>query len=678
MFMTTYKTPDVYVEEISLFPPSVAEVETAIPAFIGYTEKALKGGVEDVLLVPTKVTSLIEFKSIFGEFPKVNIEKVELDLNNVVIDSKIKSVFYMYDAIRTFFNNGGGKCYIISIGSYEDDIKKTDFEKGLKKLKKQDEPTLILFPDAVFMEDDLYEIQKQALTQCNDLQDRFCVFDLLEKDGIGDWQDGVDEFRNKIGMNYLKYGAAYTPYLKTNLTKNVRYADIKSVLKKSGVSVKLASLSTDADILSTIDLLDKSVADNAIINGDKTTSGSYKEFLEDNSIASLKEGYNNLVIGFKAAVNTALAQTTISVSNADNVRTEFKKLFDYIYNSADDLMNEWAKPSFSLTDKTVVPTVRDLISGTLKDAFEKLNNNCFDAKDVIGKTTIDKVFNDYSLDVSQWGTIFTGVSKVNDFYPITAPTDNKEKIENMSGAESKISAVFEQLNDAVQSVLAAAVSFVDNSENALKAIFPTFKNMITKVSSSLTVLPPSGAIAGIYASVDNARGVWKAPANVSLNSVSRLTETIDNKEQEDLNVDVVAGKSINAIRAFTGKGILVWGARTLAGNDNEWRYVPVRRFFNMVEESVKKSTYWAVFEPNNANTWIKIKSMIENYLTQKWRDGALAGAKPDEAFFVKVGLGTTMTAQDILEGRMNVEIGMAVVRPAEFIILKFSHKMQES
>ena len=98
----------------------------------------------------------------------------------------------------------------------------------------------------------------------------------------------------------------------------------------------------------------------------------------------------------------------------------------------------------------------------------------------------------------------------------------------------------------------------------------------------------------------------------------------------------------------------------------------------MVEESVKKSTYWAVFEPNDANTWIKVKSMIENYLTQKWRDGALAGAKADDAFYVKVGLGVTMTALDILEGRMNVEIGMAVVRPAEFIILKFSHKMQES
>jgi phage tail sheath protein FI len=149
-------------------------------------------------------------------------------------------------------------------------------------------------------------------------------------------------------------------------------------------------------------------------------------------------------------------------------------------------------------------------------------------------------------------------------------------------------------------------------------------------------------------------------------------------DQEDLNVDPGSGKSINAIRSFTGKGTLVWGARTLAGNDNEWRYVSVRRFFNMVEESSKKATAQFVFEPNDANTWVKVRAMIENYLTILWRQGALAGAKPEQAFFVKVGIGQTMTAQDILEGRMIVEIGMAAVRPAEFIILRFMHKMQES
>jgi len=178
--------------------------------------------------------------------------------------------------------------------------------------------------------------------------------------------------------------------------------------------------------------------------------------------------------------------------------------------------------------------------------------------------------------------------------------------------------------------------------------------------------------------VDNQRGVWKAPANVSLNGVIAPADSFTASETDALNVDATGGKSINAIRAFVGKGTLVWGARTLAGNDNEWRYISVRRFFNMVEESIKKSTYWAVFEPNDANTWVKVRGMIENYLTQKWREGALAGAAPKDAFFVRCGLGVTMSAQDILEGRMNVEIGMAAVRPAEFIILKFSHKLQTS
>jgi Bacteriophage tail sheath protein len=123
---------------------------------------------------------------------------------------------------------------------------------------------------------------------------------------------------------------------------------------------------------------------------------------------------------------------------------------------------------------------------------------------------------------------------------------------------------------------------------------------------------------------------------------------------------------------------LVWGARTLAGNDNEWRYVSVRRFFIFVEESTKKATEQFTFEPNDANTWVKVQAMIENFLTTQWRAGALQGIKPEHAFYVAVGLGKTMTPLDILEGRMIVEIGMAAVRPAEFIILRFSHKMAES
>ncbi|CCE23866.1 phage tail sheath family protein [Methylotuvimicrobium alcaliphilum] len=191
-------------------------------------------------------------------------------------------------------------------------------------------------------------------------------------------------------------------------------------------------------------------------------------------------------------------------------------------------------------------------------------------------------------------------------------------------------------------------------------------------------MPPSGAIAGIYSAVDNSRGVWKAPANVSVTAAIKPTIEFSNVQQDRMNVDPTAGKSVNAIRPFIGKGTLVWGARTLAGNDNEWRYVNVRRFFIFVEESTKKATEQFVFEPNDANTWVKVQAMIENFLTVLWRQGALQGIKPEHAFYVAVGLGKTMTPLDILEGRMIIEIGMAAVRPAEFIILRFSHKMPES
>lgn len=191
-------------------------------------------------------------------------------------------------------------------------------------------------------------------------------------------------------------------------------------------------------------------------------------------------------------------------------------------------------------------------------------------------------------------------------------------------------------------------------------------------------LPPSPAMAGIYTRVDANKGVWKAPANETVASVMSPTIPMSDRDQSSLNIDATSGKSINVIRTFPGYGTIVWGRRTMSGNDNEWKYISVRRFFNMVEESVKKSSQWAVFEPNTAGTWVKIQAMIENYLFLKWRDGALAGAKPEQAYYVRVGLGSTMNSVDVLEGRLNIEIGMAVARPAEFIVLKFTQLMQQS
>lgn len=221
-----------------------------------------------------------------------------------------------------------------------------------------------------------------------------------------------------------------------------------------------------------------------------------------------------------------------------------------------------------------------------------------------------------------------------------------------------------------------------NNTPALNSLETTNPSLFRAVQAELRKLylelPPGGAVAGVYARVDSQRGVWKAPANVDVRNVIEPKVKVTHEQQGSLNVDPSSGKSVNVIRTFAGKGPLVWGARTLAGNDNEWRYIPVRRLYIFIEESVKKATEFVVFEPNDANTWLRVKTMTENFLSKLWRDGALAGAKPGDAFFVKVGLGQTMNALDILEGRMNVEIGLAAVRPAEFIILKFSHKLQQS
>ncbi|HSO86544.1 MAG TPA: phage tail sheath C-terminal domain-containing protein [Draconibacterium sp.] len=470
--MANYKTPGVYIQEISTLPASIAGVETAIPAFIGYTERATENG-DDIKLrfVATRISSLLEYEEIFGGPNNENISITvadTLDSNNVLTNRQITatlaspSSYKMYYQVQMFYNNGGGPCYILSVGSYSDTVaapadNSVGITRGILELEKVDEPTLLVFPDAHALGSvtDYGSVISASLAHCAKLQDRFTISDVYGTD--------MTAFRTAIGSDNMKYGAAYYPSLNTVL-------------------------------------------------------------------------------------NYGFSETDVNV----DTHTE---------------------------------------NG--------------------GAATVDNVQGDNLSDLS--------------------------------------------------------------------ASHPSlYRSILAEIKKIYVELSPCGTIVGIYARVDRERGVWKAPANVGVRSVVGPVVKITHEDQELLNVDASTGKSINALRVFTGKGTLVWGARTLAGNDNEWRYVPVRRLYIYIEESVKKATEFVVFEPNDANTWLRVKTMIENFLTTLWRDGALAGAKTEDAFFVKVGLGVTMTALDILEGRMNIEIGMAAVRPAEFIILKFSHKLQES
>jgi uncharacterized protein len=483
------RTPGVYIVEESKFPPSVVEVETAIPAFFGYTSATQYAG-QDLLNRPVAIDSLLDFQAIFGPPPLIGSFSVAVDeLGNVVgavpdPNAGANARFRLAYAMRHFYDNGGGRCYVVSIGSYGASGVASDIATahltGLDGLAREDEPTLLVFPDLSGMApvdaskaDQVaavralyHSVLVQALNQCATLGDRFLICDLWDGNVAG--SAGITAFRNGIGTRNLKYGAAYHPFIETTLPWN-------------------------------------------------------------------------------------WDESTISVSQV--ARREF----------------------------------------------------------------------DGSL---------------------TRPSPHD----------------------------ARTLTQLKSSDHQGPLIYANVRGELSLFS---VVLPPAAAVAGVYATVDRTRGVWKSPANESLASVQLLTVAIDNDLNDNMNVDTT-GKSINALRAFSGKGFLVWGARTLAGNDNEWRYVSVRRFFNMVEESCKNATEPFVFEPNDAGTWVKVKAMIENFLVVQWRAGALAGAKPEDAFFVRVGLGSTMTVQDILEGRMIVEIGMAVVRPAEFIVLRFSHKMQEA
>ena len=563
--MATYKTPGVYVEEISTLPPSVAEVSTAIPAFIGYTAKAPGDDARNGPIV-ARINTLLEYEDLFGKAKPGGFEVTthfDKDQQVSVIDkighsneSGPNPEFLMYYGVSLYFKNGGGSCYIISIGDFSAAPDKKHFEGGLAALEKEDEPTLILLTDAVHLNTgDYYALCQDAIAQCKKLGDRFAILDVL------DGEDKVDEFRDKIGTSDLKYAAAYHPYLQTSIS----YLYTEDNVQIEGASAASSSAPS----------WEKAFGDNGII---------------------------------------------VSYSGTG--------------------------------DSPQVKIIQGGAEGTLEFVID---NSLLTIKNVSGKDGAG-VSSAWQAWVAENAPEGFDVAVNGDGGGEVPHTSNKNvDLEHQAAAETS-----RTLKD------------IKTKETAL------YNLVKAAMATKRVVLPPSMAVAGVYARVDRDRGVWKAPANVSLSSVIGPVSKITHDEQASLNVDPTAGKSINAIREFTGKGTLVWGARTLAGNDNEWRYVPVRRLFNMIEESTKKATAFAVFEPNDATTWLKVKGMIEAYLYGLWERGALAGPTPEAAYFVNVGLGKTMTPQDVLEGRLIVEIGVAAVRPAEFIIIRFSHKLQEA
>lgn len=538
------KTPGVYIVEKSAFPNSVVEAPTAIPAFIGITEKA-QNGADSLSGKPWKITSMTEFQQYFGgapapEFALSVIDSPEKDATETFygIESAFKdengktkllrvvnrsNPYSLYYHMVMFFANGGGTCYIVSIGTYnEKDAKgnlvkvdKDNVKKALDDLKKEQEITMVVVPEAASTPD-CKDIQTEVLAHCGEMMNRFAILDVQPKVTDNEvMSKQIEKFRTNVGANYLSYGAAYYPWLNT-------------------------SVLSDKDI------------DGTVLTWDYT-------------------------------------QEAPVLNPFFDPKSEFPKYFS--------------------------------------SAFEEIKK---------GTKTVT--------------------------------------VEVTEGEDEEVTSTEEKEVPFTPDELAA---LKNNLHNALLQNFPGYQYIVNKVREKLNLLPPSAAMAGLYTMVDNTRGVWKAPANVSVNYVNSPTENIDNAMQEDLNMPM-NGKAVNAIRTFPGEGIKVWGARTLDGNSQDWRYVNVRRTMMFLEESVKNAAKAYVFEPNVAATWMNVRSMIDNFLRSVWKRGGLAGATPEDAYEIHVGLGDTMTANDILDGIMRITVLVAITRPAEFIEITFQQQMQKS
>ncbi|KAA3438923.1 phage tail sheath family protein [Rufibacter hautae] len=630
----------------------------------------------------------------FGGSPPLKVSGIDLNVNNTVKTATVESAYYLYDSLRMYFRNGGGKCYLVSLGKFPEAFVPNEFvagvDRALGELRKEDEPTLLLFPDGVKLPaDKLGGLHVMALEQCYKLKDRFLIADVrIELPAEEKFrQSDIDAFRTNIGMGNLQFGAAYYPYIRVNLARQVRYRDIKGKVTKL-----MAPIDWDADF---VDTNDNTTRDNLaefekVVSSSQRFNTALADFL--GTTLSLDDMYQEK----KAAFYGAIATLAGSYADIAPVKTSYTAVWDFLYQLLDKFVDESLRTDASglLTGtlRTNLETRVLSATATLPVYLQQLMGVEVLSKDkkIVGDPGIASLNNlnarvwhfvdlknaintALALDADPAGFTFTPDASGN-----TDPA-RENAVQNMREIiEKRADFIFNGLYMLLTNMVRDAQNTEDAMETDLLRRIPVLGNVISYLEEQSALLPPSGAIAGLYARVDAARGVWKAPANESLANVIAPSVKLEETKHGELNVDVNFGKSINVIKAFTGKGTLVWGGRTLAGNNNEWRFVNVRRFFNMVTESCKKATEQFVFEPNDAGTWVNVQAMIENFLTTLWRQGALQGAITEHAFYVAVGLGKTMTPLDILEGRMVVEVGLAVVRPAEFIILRFSHKMPES
>ena len=279
------------------------------------------------------------------------------------------------------------------------------------------------------------------------------------------------------------------------------------------------------------------------------------------------------------------------------------------------------------------------------------------------------------LEVLGRGRGLKALATIDEISLLLAPDEVRDGLDTLSG---NVINQCELLKDRFAIVSATqspgeTQAITPTRDTSYAAYYYPWIRVYDPVSDGTTLIPPTGHIAGIFARTDIERGVHKAPANEVVRNALDMQFPVTKADQDILNP-----KGVNCIRDFRsdGRGIRLWGARTMS-SDGEWKYVNVRRLFLFVEESIDEGTQWVVFEPNDEPTWAKVRRSITNFLISVWRSGALMGTTQDEAFFVKCDR-TTMTQDDTDNGRLICYIGIAPVKPAEFVIFRISQKTAEA
>ena len=537
---------------------------------------------------------------------------------------------------------------------------------------------MVVVPDAVLLgkgggsgsyPDDpqsCHDVYNAVLMHCQKMQSRVGIFDVyngyLDRDDNPFNRDVVDDFRNGV-QQALNYGAAYYPWVNASVIEDneVDYTYLNDAAIKelqALMRAEVAELYPNPKDLKRVSIEEK-IDDLAgapevseatqVVKGAVITEFFSKEvaLAADKALADTITDYTDALNAYAQAITDAGGSPTApSGTDVAGLNTD-KETLDKEANAQIDALAD------------AVDAAQTAYAGAQDDATKQALQDAVDALEKAEK----------GISLAQNGAS-NAQGKAN---AAQAAKDNADAAFTASGTDvtNGVKGVKDAVDPNQTNVNATSLHL------SLMAISGAYKTVMQALKKQMNVLPPAAAMAGVYTRIDNTIGVFKAPANTGIVSVASPTVNITHDDQEELNVPL-NGKAINALRTFPGYGTLVWGARTLDGNSQDWRYINVRRTLIMLEQSIKAAMQAYVFEPNVAATWSLVSSTISSFLTNQWKAGALAGASPEDAFDVAVGLGSTMTGDDILDGYMRVTIRVAIVRPAEFIVLTFQQKMQTS